>query len=254
VQAGVVVVDPVADQARREEFVRIYEEKSRLEQQGAEKVVLYLGNEDWPFPIPIAKTEGSWRFDSNEGREEILARRIGRNELNFIQVCQAYVDAQREYALKDWDGDGLLAYAQKFASDPGKKDGLYWDTKQGEDQSPFGPLVATAQERGYAGIKPSGNPVPYYGYDYRILEAQGQNATGGAYDYVVKGKMVGGFALLAYPANYGASGIMSFIVNHDGVVFQKDLGENTEDMALAIDLFDQEGTWKKVYEIVARGE
>jgi len=244
--------DPIADKARREKFVSIYEEKNRLEQQGAEKAVLYLGNEDWPFPIPLVKIEGAWRFDSNEGRDEILARRIGRNELNVIQVCHAYVDAQREYALKDWDGDGLLVYARKFASSPGKKDGLYWETKQGEDQSPLGPLVATAQQRGYAGIQPSDNPVPYYGYYYHILEAQGANAKGGAYDYVASGKMLGGFALVAYPANYGASGIMTFIVNHDGVVFQKDLGENTKDIVSALTLFDPEGTWKKVDETTAQ--
>jgi hypothetical protein len=246
--------DPVADKARRKKFVGIYEEKNRLEQQGEEKVVLHLGNKDWPFPIPVVKKEGKWRFDADEGREEILARRIGRNELSVIEVCRAYVDAQKEYALKDWDGDGLLAYAQKFASDPGKKNGLYWETKEGEEQSPLGPLVATAQKWGYTAPNKNKKPSPYYGYYYRILEGQGGDAPGGAYDYVVKGKMIGGFALVAYPAQYGVSGIMTFIVNHDGVVFQKDLGRDTQKIVSAMKLYDPDRNWEKVEETVAQGK
>ena len=200
-------------------------EKNRLEAESAEKVVLYLGNEDWPFPIPIVKKNALWHFDAKEGRDEILARRIGKNELSAIQVCLAYVDAQREYAIEDRDGDGLAEYAQKFWSDPGKKNGLYWKTSDGEKPSPLGPLAAEANKQGYT--RKEGKPVPYHGYYYRILKAQGKNAPGGAYDYMVKGKMIGGFALVAYPAKYASSGIMTFIVNHDGVVYQKDLGTKT---------------------------
>ena len=237
--------DPAADQSDREQFLKLYSERNRLEQT-ADKVVLSVGNEDWPFPIPMVKKDAFWRFDTEAGSEEILARRIGRNELSAIQVCLAYVDAQREYALKVRDADGLLQYAQKFRSDKGMKNGLYWHVKEGEDQSPLGPLVAAAQEEGYTGKKSGGKPIPYHGYYYRILKAQGKKAPGGAYDYMVKGKMIGGFALVAFPAKYGSSGIMTFIVNHDGVVYQNDLGRNTEKAAQAIKLFNPDSMWKKV--------
>jgi hypothetical protein len=182
------------------------------------------------------------------GKEEILNRRIGRNELNTIQTCLAMVDAQREYAMKDRDSNKLLEYAQKFRSSPGKKDGLYWEVKEGEEQSPLGPLAAQAVQEGYKERKPGDNPTPYHGYFYRILKVQGKNAPGGAYDYVVRGKMIGGFALVAYPAEYGASGIMTFIVNHDGVVYQKDLGKETGKIASAITKYDPDKTWEKVEE------
>ncbi len=236
--------DPIADKTANERFINLYAQKNKLEETDANKVVLYLGNKEWPFPIPIVKKDAVWQFDTNEGREEILARRIGRNELSVIQICLAYVDAQREYALKD--RDGLLAYAQKFVSDSGKKDGLYWEAKEGDEQSPLGPLVAAAQEQGYTGRQSGDKPVPYHGYYYRILKAQGKHARGGSYDYVIKGKMIGGFALVAYPARYGSSGIMTFIVNHDGVVYQKDLGENSEKAALGMKLFNPDSTWEKV--------
>ncbi len=238
--------DPIADKTASERFINLYTQKNKLEEADANKVVLYVGNEGWPFSIPIVKKDGAWRFDTDEGREEILARRIGRNELSVIQICLAYVDAQREYALKDRDSDELLAYAQKFASDSGKKDGLYWEAKEGDEQSPLGPLVAAAQEQGYTGRQSGDKPVPYHGYYYRILKAQGKNARGGSYDYVTKGKMIGGFALVAYPAQYESSGIMAFIVNHDGVVYQKDLGENSKKTALAMKLFNPDTTWEKV--------
>ena len=236
--------DPVADKSGRERFLRLYGEKNRLEQTDDE-VVLSVGNEDWPFPIPMVKEDALWRFDTEEGREEILARRIGRNELSAIQVCLAYVDAQREYVLKDRDADGLLQYAQKFRSDKGMKNGLYWEVKEGEKQSPLGPLVAAAQEEGYSDKASGDKPAPYNGYYYRILKGQGKDAVGGAYDYVVKGKMIGGFALVAYPAKYASSGIMTFIVNQDGVVYQKDLGRNTKKAAQAMKLFNPDSTWKK---------
>jgi hypothetical protein len=235
--------DPVSDRSVRERFVKEFEEKNRLEKT-ADKAVLSVGNEDWPFSIPVVKTDGLWRFDAEEGREEILARRIGRNELSVIQVCLAVVDAQREYASKDRNGDGFREYAQKFRSDPGKKDALYWEAKEGEEPSPLGPLAATAQKQGYDIERD--DPIPYHGYYYRILKAQGPDAPGGAYEYVVRGKMIGGFGLVAYPAEYGASGIMTFIVNHEGVVYQNDLGENTEETAQAMTLFNPDGTWKKV--------
>ena len=242
--------DPIADTTERERFIHLYTQKSNLEKADAKRVVLYVGNEERPFPIPIVKSDGAWRFDTDEGRDEILACRIGRNELSVVQTCLAYVDAQREYALKDRDSDGLRAYAQKFMSDPGKKDGLYWEAKEGDEQSPLGPLVAAAQEQGYTGRQPGGKPVPYHGYYYRILKAQGKHALGGSYDYVVKGKMIGGFALVAYPAQYGTSGIIAFIVNHDGVVYQKDLGDDTEKAATAMKNFNPDSTWEKVEEDV----
>jgi hypothetical protein len=238
--------DPVADKSGRERFVALYEQKQKLEEMGADKVILCVGKDDWPFPIPVVKDKGVWKFDTMEGRTELLARRIGRNELSVIQVCLAYVDAQREYALRDRDSDGVLAYAQKFRSSPGKKDGLYWQVKEGEKPSPLGPFAASAQKEGYTAGKKGAKPAPYHGYYYRILKAQGKDAPGGAYDYVVKGKMIGGFALVAYPAQYGGSGIMTFMVNHDGVVYQKDLGKNTEKTAQAMKRFNPDSSWKKV--------
>jgi len=235
--------DPVADKAVRERFLSRYGEKNRLEVTDA-KANLSLGNDDWPFAVPIVKKDGLWRFDAKAGKEEILARRIGQNELSAIQFCLAYVDAQREYTLKDRDGDGLLEYAQKFGSDKGKKNGLYWKAKEGEEQSPLGPIAAAAYSRGYR--KKGENPQPFYGYYYRILTGQGKNAPGGAYGYLAKGNMIGGFALVAYPARYASSGVMTFIVNHDGVVYEKDLGRNTEKAAQAMKLFDPDSTWKKV--------
>lgn len=240
--------DPIADEARREKFVLLYEEKHHLQRKSGEKVFLYVGKEDWPFPIPIVKRNSLWHFDDQEGREEILARRIGRNELSAIQVCLVYVDAQREYARKDWDADGFLEYARKFRSEESKNDGLYWETSEGEKESPLGPLFATAEEKGYDFKQSDRKPSPYYGYYYKILTAQGENAPGGAYDYVVKGKLLGGFALVAYPAQYGVSGIMTFVVNHKGIVYQKDLGEDTKKTAHAMRLFNPDSTWQKVME------
>jgi len=240
--------DKVADKTGSERFVKDYEAMNKLEKETDKKVILVVGNHEWPFPIPIVKKGETWVFDTKAGKEEMLNRRIGRNELNTIQTCLAIVDAQREYAMKDRDSDKLLEYAQKFGSMKGKKDGLYWEAKEGEEQSPLGALAARAVEEGYKGRKPGDNPAPYHGYFYRILKAQGKNAPGGAYDYVVRGKMIGGFALVAFPAEYGASGIMTFIVNHDGVVYQKDLGKETGKIAKAMTKFDPDKTWKKVEE------
>jgi hypothetical protein len=205
-----------------------------------------VGKDDWPLPIPIRKKGSAWFFDTKAGKEEMLNRRIGRNELNTIDVLEAYVVAQREYAGKDRDGDGVYPYAQKFWSTPGKKDGLYWEAKEGEEASPFGPLSARAAQEGYKRKGKPEKPSPYYGYYFKILKAQGKNAPGGAYDYVVKGNMIFGFGLVAYPAKYGSSGIMTFIVNQEGVVYQKDLGKGTAKAAGSIKRYDPDPTWKKV--------
>ena len=235
--------DPVADRRDREHLVREYEESHSLVMSGETKAVLQVGTDDWPFPIPLVKDKTYWRFDTPAGKEEILNRRIGRNELAVIEVCRAYVDAQREYYLRNPQGDALLHYAQQFASTKGERDGLYWLTEPGEEASPLGPLVANARGEGYRKGE-VGKPIPYHGYYYRILEAQGPDAPGGAYDYVVHGKMLGGFALVAYPASWGNSGVMTFIVNHDGVVYQKDLGPNTAALARAMTQFNPDNTWK----------
>jgi hypothetical protein len=237
--------DAVADQQRRARFVKAYDEKNRLVQQGND-MILVIGNEDWPFPIPVMKKGDSWVFDLDRGKEEILNRRIGQNELDAIQVSLAYVDAQREYAMKVRGKEGLLEYAQKFRSDAGKKNGLYWEAKAGEEQSPLGPLAARARGEGYGQNKAGDKPVPYRGYYYKILTAQGKDAPGGAYSYLVKGKMIGGFALVAYPAEYGNSGVMSFVVNHEGKVFQKDLGKNTASAAIAMKEYNPDKTWAEV--------
>lgn len=237
--------DAVADNQRRERLLKAYNEKNSLvSEKGG--MVLVIGNNDWPFPIPLVKKGDSWFFDTDKGREEVLNRRIGENELSTIQTLLAVVDAQREYAMKDIHSDGSHAYAQKFMSDPGEKNGLYWDTKEGEEPSPLGPAFAQARKEGYTAKKSAGQPSPFHGYYYRILKAQGKSAAGGAYDYVVKGKMIGGFAVLAYPAAYGNSGVMTFLVSHDGVVFQRDLGKNTAKTAKAMKKFDPGKTWKKV--------
>jgi hypothetical protein len=238
--------DPAADRIRRKQFVQFFEEKNRLEKITEDRVILHIGDEDWPFPIPLIKADKDWQFDTEEGRDEIIARRIGRNELITIQVCLAYVDAQREYAMMDHDGDGFLEYARQFRSDPGKQNGLYWPETEGNPLSPLGPLLVAAESKGYDLFEKNEEPDPFYGYYYRILDAQGKNAGGGAYEYVINGKMIGGFALIAYPADYGASGVMTFMVNHEEVVYQKDLGEQTEKTVQEINLFDPDETWSKV--------
>ena len=236
--------DPVADKQRRAEFLAAYEVKNRIAQEG-EKSVLTVGKDDWPFPIPLVKKADGWVFDTQQGREEVLNRRVDNNELLTIQVCRAVVDAQREYAMKDRDKNGLLEYAQKFRSDPGKRNGLYWEAKQGEAESPLGPIMSQAKTAGYQG-KPSSAPAPYHGYYYKILTAQGKDAPGGAYSYLVKGKMIGGFGVVAYPAEYENSGVMTFIVNHDGKVFQKDLGNNTASVAKGMTVYNPDSTWTEV--------
>jgi len=237
--------DAVADKQRRELLLRKYDEKNSLVPEKGGMVVV-IGKDDWPFPIPIVKKGDAWFFDTDKGREEILNRRIGDNELSTIQTMLAIVDAQREYAIKAISRDGIPEYAQKFMSDPGKKNGLHWEAKEGEEPSPIGELVAGARTEGYIKAGTKDNPSPFHGYYFRMLKKQGEHAPEGAYDYIVKGNMIGGFAVVAYPAKYGNSGVMTFIVNHDGVVYQKDLGQNTEKIAKAVKKYNPDKTWKKV--------
>jgi hypothetical protein len=233
--------DAVNDRESRERFVKAYEEGNALTKSGEAKVILEVGKDKWPLPIPLVKESSGWRFDTKEGKEEIINRRIGRNELDVIQVCLAYVDAQREYYMRNPQNDKLMQYAQKFISTKGKRDGLYWDAKADEQPSPLGPLVVQAKAAGYqAG---GGKPVPYHGYYYKILTGQGADAKDGAYDYLVRGKMMGGFGMVAYPAQYGSSGIMTFIVNHEGLVYQKDLGPSTASVASSMTKFNPDKTW-----------
>jgi hypothetical protein len=232
--------DDVADAQTRKDFLSAYDAKHSIKAEGNKKAVLILGADDFPFPIPLVNTKTGWEFDADMGRQEILYRRIGRNELDAIQTCLAYVDAQNEYAGKD-HGDGLGVYAQRIVSSSGKKDGLFW--RDDADPSPLGELAAQASADGY---KVEGNGAPYHGYYFRVLKGQGSDAPGGALYYVVKGKMIGGFALIAYPAEYGNSGVMTFLVNHAGTVYQKDLGKRTEIIAKRLTLFDPDQTWKKV--------
>ena len=236
--------DPVDDKQRREKFLERFDEKNSLVSENGDMVIV-IGKDGWPFPIPIVQKDGAWFFNSEKGREEILNRRIGENELSTIQTMLAIVDAQREYALKDVDGDGVLQYAEKFRSDPGKKNGLYWETKEGEQPSPLGQLVADARAEGYVLPEGKDSPAPYNGYFFRMLYKQGNHAPGGAYDYIVKGKQIGGFAVVAYPATYGNSGVMTFLVNHEGVVYEKDLGNDTTAIAQAMTAFDPDQGWKK---------
>ena len=228
--------DPVADREASKRFVAAYEAEHHLVKAG-DMAVLEVGTDRWPLPIPIVKDESGWRFDGEAGEIEIVARRIGRNELSAIQACLAFVDAQREYYGRNPDKSALLHYARRFASTPGKRDGLYYATEENEQPSPLGPLFDAANAQGYA-VGKGGPPAPYHGYYYRILEGQGPKAPGGAYGYVVGDELVGGYALIAYPASYGVSGIMTFLVNHDGVVYEKDLGSETEAKAKAITVFD----------------
>lgn len=234
--------DVVADAADRERFLAAYQAKHQVSVDG-DRATLIIGQDDFPFPIPIVRKDGSWRFDTEAGRKEILFRRLGRNELDAIQVSLAYVDAQNDYASKDRAGTGAGIYAQRLASRPGKRDGLFWTTQSGEEESPLGALAAQAEREGY---KSGQGQTPYHGYFYKILKRQGPAAPGGRLDYVVGGRMIGGFALLAYPAEYGRSGIMSFIVNHDGAVYQKDLGPGTGRIATRMISYDPDKSWEKV--------
>ena len=238
--------DDVQDAQTRQRFVTAYEQKSAIEMQGSEKAVLSVGDDGFPFPFPLVRKAGRWSFDAEAGKEELLNRQIGRDELNTIEALRAVVDAQREYAAIDRGVGHMPEYAQKFRSSPGKKDGLYWPAVAGETESPLGPLFADAVRAGYRVPAENIGPVPYQGYYFRILTGQGGRAPGGAYDYVVKDKMIGGFAVIAYPAKYGVSGVKSFMVSHDGDVYEGDLGRQTTQAALKIRKFDPGDGWSRV--------
>jgi Protein of unknown function (DUF2950) len=235
--------DPVADSDLRKKFVETYDAKHQVKMDGDAKATLIIGAEDFPVPIPLIRKGDAWQFDTAAGREEILARRIGRNELDAIQSSLSYVDAQNDYAEKDRTGAGSGVYAQRIVSSAGKKDGLYWPASAGGDESPLGELIAEATRQGY---RVGEGRTPYHGYYFKILTRQGPDARGGALNYVVNDKMIGGFALVAYPAEYRNSGVMTFIVNHDGVVFQKDLGPHTDKLAERMTTFNPDQTWTKV--------
>lgn len=236
--------DPVQDKNSRERFLQAYATAHALDTSVEGVTTLEVGTDKWPFPFPVVQRGGRWRFDSAAGVEEIVNRRVGANELSTIQSCLAFVDAQREYYVRNAEQDSLLHFAQKLVSSDGQKDGLYWPTAGDEEPSPLGEGFARARSEGYfeQGVSKG---TPYHGYVYRLLKAQGPNAAGGAYDYMVRDKMLGGFALIASPAEYGSTGVVTFIVNHDGIVFSKDLGPDTAKAALSIEAFDPDQSWTR---------
>lgn len=235
--------DANADRAAGERFVSQFDEKHAIAPDGDTRATLTVGRDDWPFAFPLVRAGERWRFDTEAGRNEMLARRIGQNELSVINVMLAIVDAEREYASADRNKDGVREYASRFMSSPGKQDGLYWPTAAGEPPSPLGPLVVRAASEGYKGNESNDEARTYHGYHFRLLTGQGSHAKGGAFDYIVRGHMIGGFAAIAYPARYDNSGVMTFIVNHDGVVYQRDLGPDTATKARAITRFDPGPGW-----------
>lgn len=242
----IVSGDDTADREGRARLVAAAQQLTRYTSDPQGRVFLNVGKDDWPFPIPLVKKNGLWYFDTEQGTEELINRRIGRNEIAAQLSILAFVDAQKEYYSQDRDGDGVKEYARKFASSPGQKDGLFWPAKEGEEESPLGPLAAKAVREGYSKKKKGSDPEPYHGYLFKILTTQGKAASGGIKNYVVKGNMTRGFALVAYPAQYGVSGIMTFIANQDGIIYQKDLGKKTGAAALSIMSFNPDKSWKKV--------
>lgn len=232
--------DPVADKNNREQVVKKYQEMHRLVTEPDRSVVLYIGAENWPFPIPIVNKNGAWMFDTTQGKREVLYRRIGRNETFTIETLRSLVDAQKEYATTTHDQDGKKQYAQKILSDEGKHNGLYWKAAEGEPASPIGPLIANATREGYQGKE---TPIPFHGYYYRVLTSQGKDAPGGAMSYMTDVRMNRGFAFIAYPAEYRNSGVMTFIVGKDGQVLEKDLGTNSATIAAKMKDFNPDKTW-----------
>jgi hypothetical protein len=228
--------DPAQDKDLRAEFARSAHEKLQIEQDPSnpDRVTFAVGEQDWPFPVPVVRKDGKWRLDPVSGRMEILARRVGRNELNAIEICRGYAEAQLDYASEDRDRDGVLEYAQAIVSSPGKQDGLFSGDAAAQNLVTKGFAAASA-----------GKTEPYHGYYFRILKSQGPEATGGAFDYVVNGKMIGGFALVAWPAEYGVSGVQTFIINHEGLVYGKDLGMNTPTLARQMTRFNPDRSWRR---------
>jgi Protein of unknown function (DUF2950) len=237
--------DDVADKSSRASFVKAYQQQHRLISAGPGKLTLLVGSSDWPVPIPIVKSANGWSFDTAAGKQEVLYRRIGQNELDAIRVCRAVIEAERDYARTGHDGNPPGVFTKKFRSDPGKQNGLYWETSEGEPESPGGPLLAEASSDGYE--RGPGRHQPFHGYLYRILSSQGPHTLGGARDYVVDGKMTRGFVVVAYPAEYRSSGVMTFMVNQRSIVYQKDLGENTALAAKAMTAFDPDSSWQAVH-------
>jgi hypothetical protein len=233
------LIPPVGEEVRYR-FLAAWAKSHGIKPEGGTKALISIGDDGWTLPIPIVKGTQGWRFDVRAGAEEMRVRRIGRNERAVMQVLLAIHDAQTEYAMKDRDGDGVREYTAKFASSPGKQDGLYWPTRTDEDPSPLGPVLARARAAG------GGNDAGYYGYRYKILSSQGKNAPGGAFDYVARGRMIGGFAVVAWPVRYGDTGVMTFMVSHDGMVYEKDLGPSTAQRASGMTRFDPDSSWRKI--------
>lgn len=236
--------DDVSDRAEWKRFLAAWDQQHSVVMVNDAKRVLTVGDDGWTFPAPIVKRGGRWAFDGAAGQDEVAKRRVGRNELDAIQTLLAIVDAQREYAASDADANGFLDYAGRFISTPGNKDGLYWPVEAGEELSPLGPLVGAAAREGYE-TAAADEPRPFHGYYYRLLTEQGPEAPGGAYSYLVAGRLIGGFAVVAYPARYGITGIMTMMVNQRGVVYQKDLGDDTAEIAAAISSFNPDASWTK---------
>lgn len=237
--AGYRTMIPPAGAEVRYRFLAAWAKSHAIKPDGDARALVAVGSDGWTMPIPIVKTAQGWRFDTRAGADEMRVRRIGRNENAVMQVMLAIFDAQKEYARADRNRDGVLQYAAKFRSTPGRQDGLYWPTKAGEPESPLGPAFAAAQAAG------GSSEAGYFGYRYKLLTGQGKNAPGGAYDYVARGRMIGGFAAVAWPVKYGETGVMTFMVSHDGVVYQKDLGPDTAARAAAMTRFDPDSTWQK---------
>jgi Protein of unknown function (DUF2950) len=238
--------DPVQDKVGMEHFVKAFKTKHAIVKEDDHTSVLEVGSSDWQMPIPLVNDGGKWRFDTAAGKQELLYRRIGHNELGAIAACRGFIDAQKDYIAVGHDGLPAGIYAARLMSTSGKHDGLYWETAEDEPSSPAGPLLADANAEGYEGPGLGGKAQPYHGYLYRILKAQGAAAKGGAKSYVKDGQLAGGVALLAFPAQYRASGVMTFIINQNAVVYQKDLGENTAELAGAITEYDPDKSWKRV--------
>lgn len=238
--------DPVSDRDDWKRFLAAYDRQHVIIHGPDGQTRLQVGEHGWTFPAPLVNHGEVWKFDATAGREETLNRRIGANELTSIQTLLAIVDAQREYAANDLDGNGSNDYAQRFMSSEGKRDGLYWPTEARQAASPLGPLLGSAALERVGKQLKTGKPVAYHGYHYRLLKGQGKMAPGGAYSYLLGDRMIGGFAVLAFPAKYGVSGVMSFVVNHEGTVFQKNLGKNTAATAAGMRLYNPDGSWKKV--------
>ncbi len=234
--------DPIASRENRKQVAEKAQAMHKLRDDGKDRKILYIGDQAWPVPFPLVKEGDSWRFDTEAGIEEVINRRIGENELNAIEICRAYIEAQIQYSSVDRDGDEVQEYAQKIGSTEGKKDGLFWESGDNEELSPFGPLVADAKDY-LEGRKPGD---PFKGYYYKIISRQGANAPGGRYDYIINGNMIAGFAIIAFPADDGNSGIMTFTCNHQGNVFQKNFGEDSDLIAAGIDEYNPDASWSEV--------